>query len=128
MCGRYVSPTEADMERYWELPDAHIRNPLAQRFNVAPPVSVPILFQEEKGLVLDAAQRQHKVRPEKAQHFGNRAKQYLSDLIYQKEVDVEWRKYDRYGRIVGKIMIAAPNSCPPVQHDCPRTWMWVSRL
>lgn len=55
MCGRYVSPTEADMERYWALTDAQIRNPLAQRFNVAPTVSVPILFQEDGRLVLDAA-------------------------------------------------------------------------
>lgn len=55
MCGRYVSPTEAEMERYWALTAAQIRNPLAQRFNIAPTVSVPILFQEDGGLVLDAA-------------------------------------------------------------------------
>lgn len=55
MCGRYVSPTEAEMERYWELTDAQIRNPLAQRFNVAPTTPVPIVFLENGVLVMDRA-------------------------------------------------------------------------
>jgi endonuclease YncB( thermonuclease family) len=76
--------------------------------------------------VLDAQKKQHKIRlagiagPEKGQAFGNRSKQHLSYLLYDKSVAVEWKKYDRYGRIVGKVMVAAPNSCPPVQPDCPK--------
>lgn len=58
MCGRYVSPTEAEMERYWELTDAQIRNPLAQRFNVAPTTTVPIIYRAVDGLELAPAQRQ----------------------------------------------------------------------
>jgi len=68
--------------------------------------------------VLDANKVRHKVRlsgidaPEKAQAFGSRSKQHLSDLVFQKEVSVEWNKRDRYGRIVGKVMVQSP--------DCPR--------
>jgi len=43
MCGRYVSPTQAEMERYWELTDAQIRDPLTQHFNISPSAIVPML-------------------------------------------------------------------------------------
>ena len=71
--------------------------------------------------VLDAAKARHKVRlaaidaPEKGQAFGNRSKQHLSDLLFQREVSVQWRKRDRYGRIVGKVMVQSPD-CP----SCPK--------
>jgi endonuclease YncB( thermonuclease family) len=72
--------------------------------------------------VLDANQVRHKVRlatidaPEKGQAFSNRSKQHLSELVYQKEVVVQWRQRDRYGRIVGKVMVQPPD-CP----SCPKT-------
>jgi len=43
------------MERYWELTDAQIRNPLQQRFNVAPTTVVPIVYRSEHGLEQNAA-------------------------------------------------------------------------
>jgi endonuclease YncB( thermonuclease family) len=61
--------------------------------------------------VLDGQKQQHKIRvagidaPEKKQAFGARSKQGLSDLVYGKSVAVEWEKRDRYGRIVGKVMV-----------------------
>ncbi len=61
--------------------------------------------------VLDAAKVQHKIRlsgidaPEKAQAFGNRSKESLSDLAFDKTVTVETDKRDRYGREVGKILV-----------------------
>jgi putative SOS response-associated peptidase YedK len=55
MCGRFVSPIQAEMERYWELTDAQIRNPLQQRFNVAPTTLVPIIRRDEDGLEQNAA-------------------------------------------------------------------------
>ena len=61
--------------------------------------------------VLDASKVQHKIRlagidaPEKAQPFGNRSKQSLSDLVFGKSVMVETGKTDRYGREVGKINV-----------------------
>lgn len=44
--------------------------------------------------------------PEKKQAFGNTAKQKLSDLAFSRNVVVDWQKRDRYGRIVGKVLIA----------------------
>lgn len=63
--------------------------------------------------VLDEQRQQHKVRlagidaPEKKQPFGQRSKETLSDAVFGKTVSVEWDKVDRYGRIVGKIIVDA---------------------
>jgi endonuclease YncB( thermonuclease family) len=62
--------------------------------------------------VLDQAKKQHKVRlagidaPEKGQAFGDRAKESLSRLVFDKSVTVESHKADRYGRLVGKVLVA----------------------
>jgi len=72
--------------------------------------------------VLDADRQQHKIRlqgidaPEKKQPFGQRSKENLSRLVFNKEVRVEWEKRDRYKRIVGKVWVQ-PASCP----TCPMT-------
>lgn len=61
--------------------------------------------------VLDATNTKFKVRlsgidaPEKAQPFGNVSKKSLSNLVYGKQVDVDWMKRDRYQRIVGKVLL-----------------------
>ena len=61
--------------------------------------------------VLDAAKLQHKVRltgidaPEKAQPFGQRAKQNLSNWVFGKQVQVEANKSDLYGRTLGKVVV-----------------------
>ena len=53
--------------------------------------------------VLDADRQQHKIRlggidaPEKAQPFGQRSKENLSRMVFNKEVLVNWDKRDRYG-------------------------------
>jgi endonuclease YncB( thermonuclease family) len=76
--------------------------------------------------VEDAKKKRHKVRlsgvdaPEKAQAFGKQSGQHLARLVDGKPVMVTFKKYDRYGRIVGKVMVAAPNACPAVQLDCPK--------
>jgi len=62
--------------------------------------------------VLDAKKTPYKIRlagidaPERAQAYGQKAKESLSDLVFGKLVDVEWSKQDRYGRIVGMITLA----------------------
>ena len=78
--------------------------------------------------VLDADHQQHKIRlsgidaPEKAQSFGQRSKENLSQLIFGRDVAVEWRKKDRYGRTVGKVMVAEPAcreaACPKILDAC----------
>lgn len=61
--------------------------------------------------VLDNLNTQHKIRlagidaPEKTQAFGNVSKRSLSELVYGKQVDVEWSKKDRYGRTLGRVII-----------------------
>lgn len=59
--------------------------------------------------VLDSTNTQHKIRlaaidaPEKAQPFGNRSKQSLSDLCFRKQAVVDVVDMDRYGRSVGVV-------------------------
>lgn len=61
--------------------------------------------------VLDNASVQHKIRlagidaPEKTQAFGNRSKQSLSGLAYNRYVLVQTTKRDKYGRIVGTLFV-----------------------
>jgi endonuclease YncB( thermonuclease family) len=61
--------------------------------------------------VLDADKVQHKIRlsgidaPEKKQPFGQRSKESLSALVFDKAVAVETDKRDRYGREVGKVLV-----------------------
>jgi len=72
--------------------------------------------------VLDANREQHKIRlsgidaPEKAQPFGQRSKENLSRLVFDRDVRVEWEKRDKYKRIVGTVWVQ-PVSCP----TCPKT-------
>lgn len=61
--------------------------------------------------VLDDTHTQYKIRlsgidaPEKKQAFGNISKKSLSDLVFDKQVTVDWQKLDRYGRTVGKVLV-----------------------
>lgn len=67
--------------------------------------------------VLDNSSKERKVRlmgidaPEKSQAFGNQAKQTLSNYIYKKEVSVEYKKFDKYKRIVGKVTLDSQDIC-----------------
>ncbi len=72
--------------------------------------------------LLDALHAQHKIRlsgidaPERRQPYGQDAKHHLSVLIYGRWVLVTWKKRDRYGRIVGRVLGAA---C--ARPECPHT-------
>lgn len=61
--------------------------------------------------VLDTSRTEHKVRlngidaPERVQNFGQTSKRNLSNLVFGKMVSVEWTKRDRYGRIVGTLLL-----------------------
>lgn len=43
--------------------------------------------------------------PEKKQPYGPQSKEALSRKIFGREVEVEWKKKDRYGRTLGKIKL-----------------------
>lgn len=61
--------------------------------------------------VLDAGNVQHKIRlagidaPEKAQAYGQRSRESLDELVAGQAVIVETTKKDRYGRLVGKVLV-----------------------
>ena len=61
--------------------------------------------------VPDADKVQHKIRlagidaPEKKQAFGNRSKESLSALVFDKMVEVVTSKRNRYGRQIGKVLV-----------------------
>ena len=67
--------------------------------------------------VLDDNKAQHKIRlqgidaPEKAQEFGQKSKQFLHQLVHSKQVTVEFQKKDKYGRIVGKVVLNGNDVC-----------------
>ena len=54
---------------------------------------------------------QHKIRlqgidaPEKKQAFGTKSKELMSEKVGGEEVVVQWKEKDRYGRILGEVMI-----------------------
>lgn len=60
--------------------------------------------------VLDQSKTKHKIRlagidaPEKKQAFGKKSGKNLSNLVAGQNVEVEYNKRDRYGRIVGKLI------------------------
>jgi endonuclease YncB( thermonuclease family) len=43
--------------------------------------------------------------PEKKQPFGTQAKQFSSDLAFGEEVEVQIQSFDRYGRVVGEVIL-----------------------
>ena len=59
----------------------------------------------------DTSQAQHRIRlsgvdaPEKAQPYGLQSRQSLSDLVLGQMVTVQTGKTDRYGRVVGKVLL-----------------------
>lgn len=61
--------------------------------------------------ILDANKEQFKIRlsgidaPEKNQAFGNVSKKALSEILNGKVVTVDFNKRDRYGRIIGKVLL-----------------------
>ena len=54
---------------------------------------------------------QHRIRlqgidaPERKQAFGNASRKHLATLVTGREVTVKWAKRDRYGRIVGLVIV-----------------------
>jgi endonuclease YncB( thermonuclease family) len=61
--------------------------------------------------VLDSSKSQHKIRvygvdcPESHQDYGQKAKQFTSDLVFGKTIEVKVMDTDRYGRTVGIVNV-----------------------
>jgi len=62
-------------------------------------------------VILNEGNAQHKIRlqgtnaPERGQAYGRKSKERLSESVAGRFVVVEYDKKDRYGRIVGKVMV-----------------------
>ncbi len=66
--------------------------------------------------VLDASRMQHRIRlvgidaPERKQAFGTRSRGHLAALVFRKTVTVDFEKRDRYGRVVGKVIVGGTDA------------------
>lgn len=66
--------------------------------------------------LLSLSKELHRIRlagidaPERGQPFGAVAKRALSDLVFDRQVVVSASKQDRYGRLVGKILVAGTDA------------------
>ncbi len=67
--------------------------------------------------VLDGNYEQHKIRlagidaPERKQAYGLASRKHLASIVAGKQVTVEYQKRDRYGRIVGKVLLDGVDAC-----------------
>ncbi len=67
--------------------------------------------------ILDANYKDHKIRlagidaPERRQAYGLASRKHLLSIVAGKQVTVEYQKRDRYGRIVGKVLLDGIDAC-----------------
>lgn len=94
---------------------------------LALPAGAEVLVGEVVGVVdgdtvtvLDDEKRTHRIRlqgidaPERRQAFYRRSSENLSRLVFRKRVEVHGEKRDRWGRILGKILVATEGGEKPV--------------
>ncbi len=67
--------------------------------------------------VLDANYKEHKIRlagidaPERKQAYGLASRKHLASIVAGQQVTIEYDKRDRYGRIVGKVLLDGIDAC-----------------
>ncbi len=67
--------------------------------------------------VLDANYQQHKIRlagidaPERKQAYGLASRKHLASMVAGQQVTIEYQKRDRYGGIVGKVLLDGIDAC-----------------
>jgi len=68
-------------------------------------------------VILSEGNVQHKIRlqgidaPERGQAYGTKSKEYLSERVAGRFVVVETDKRERYGRVIGKVMVGGKDVC-----------------
>ena len=66
---------------------------------------------------MDAQNIQHKIRlqgidaPERRQDFSDVSREHLANLVFGKQVRIDYEKVDRYGRLVGKVWVDGNDEC-----------------
>ena len=74
--------------------------------------------------IMDNAGDKHRIRlggidaPEKDQPYGKESTQSLLELTSGKTVVIEYEKYDRYKRIIGKVLVDPPGEVFCMALDC----------
>ena len=67
--------------------------------------------------ILDANYKEHKIRlagidaPERKQAYGLASRKHLASIVVGQQVTVEYQKRDRYGRILGKVLVDGIDAC-----------------
>ena len=67
--------------------------------------------------ILDANYKEHKIRLagidalERKQAYGLASRKHLLSIVAGKQVTIEYKKRDRYGRIVGKVLVDGIDAC-----------------
>ena len=68
-------------------------------------------------VILSEGNVQHKIRlqgidaPERGQAYGANSKEYLSERVAGRFVVVKTDKRDRYGRVIGKVLVGGKDAC-----------------
>ena len=68
-----------------------------------------VKVQDGDTITVLVGKTEHKIRladidcPEKNQAYGQKAKQFTSDLVFGKKVKVQYKEKDRYQRILGTV-------------------------
>jgi len=68
-------------------------------------------------IILSEGNVQHKIRlqgidaPERRQAYGTKSKEHLSEWVAGRFVVVETDKRDRYGRVIGKVLVGGKDVC-----------------
>ena len=120
MCGRYVTPSQIEMERYWELTSAQIRNPFERPLNVSPTATVPILRRDRNGRLELVAARWGLIpfwwKEDKPlrQNFNARSEQATTKAMWRIPLDkarcivpaagwYEWKEVERVDPATGQV-------------------------
>jgi putative SOS response-associated peptidase YedK len=120
MCGRYVSPDRAAIERAWQIVRSD-GNPFPRRYNVQPSTVVPILVLEAGGLALRAARwglvpRWWKEAKPPRFTFSARLEEAATKPMWREPVRharclvpaegwYEWRSFERTDPATGEITV-----------------------
>lgn len=84
---------------------------LAVSYNLNCPCKVVKVVDGDTVNVLDQTRALHKIRlggiyaPERKQAFGRKSTENLAKYVVGQNVEVEYNKRDRYGRIIGKLLM-----------------------
>ena len=123
MCGRYVTPSQAEMERYWELARAQICNPFGRSLNVSPPATIPVLRRDWNGRLELVAARWGLIpfwwKEDKPlrQTFNARSEQAATKAMWRIPLDkarcivpalgwYEWKEVERADPATGEVTTA----------------------